>query len=119
MREIELTLGRVVEADAFAEEFGDAENRGERIVELVGDAGEHLAHRGEFFGLDELLFEALHVCDVAAGNDDAIDFAGFVEERAEMAANLAPIAALVAHAHFERTERTLTGKHFSENRLQR
>ena len=85
----------------------------------MGDAGEHLAHGGEFFGLDELLFEALDVGDVAAGNDDAIDLAGFVVERAEMAADAAPFAALVAHAHFERAERTLAGEHFREKSLQR
>ena len=27
-----------------AQQFGDAQNRGERIIELVGDAGNHLAH---------------------------------------------------------------------------
>src|SRR6202012_1133467 len=69
--------------------------------------------------LDELLFEALNVGDVAAGNDDTVDFSGFVEERAEMAANAAPVTTLVTHAHFERAERALAGEHFREKSLQR
>ena len=119
MRQVELALGRIVQARAFAKKFSHAENRGERIVEFVRHTGEHLAHGGEFFSLDELLFEALHVGDVATGNNDAIDLARFVEERAEMAANAAPIAIFVAHAHFERTERALAGEHFREKSLQR
>ena len=85
----------------------------------MGDASEHLAHGGKFFGLDELLFEALDVGDVAAGDDDAVDLAGFVEERAEVAADAAPFAVLVADAHLERAERTLAGEHFREKSLQR
>ena len=119
MRQIELALGGFVEACAFAQQFGDAQDGGERIVELVGDAGEHLAHGGEFFGLDELLFQALQVGDVAAGNDDAIDLAGFVEERAEMAADAAPFAVFVADANFERSEGLAAGEDFGEESLER
>ena len=41
----------------------------------MGDAGEHLAHGGEFFRLDQLFFEALHFRDVAARDDHTFDFA--------------------------------------------
>src|SRR5450631_4728948 len=118
MGEVELALGGIVEAFAFAEEFGDAEDGGERIVEFVGDAGEHLSHGGEFLGLDELLFQALEVGYVAAGDDDAVDLAGFVAERAEMAADAAPLALLVADANLEGGEGLAAVKHFGEQSLQ-
>src|SRR5690349_4165969 len=88
-------------ASALAKKFGDAEDGGERVVQFVGDAGEHLAHGGEFLGLDELLFEALEVGDVAAGEHHAFDVAGFVGERAEVEKNAAPIALFAADAHFQ------------------
>ena len=87
-------LVALVDALAIAQQFADAENGGEGIVELVSDAGEHLAHGGELFRLDELLFEALEFGDVAAGNDHAFDLAVFIEERAEIAAKAAPFALL-------------------------
>ena len=101
-RDFKLALGGFGIGGAFAEQFRDAENGGERIVEFVGDPGEHLAHGGQFFGLDELLFEALEFGDVAARHDNAFDFAGFISERAEIKADAAPVAELVADANFER-----------------
>ena len=109
MREIELALEGFVRADAFAEEFCDAEDGGEWIVQFVGDAGEHLAHGGELFGLDELLLEALEVGDVAAGEDHAFDVAGFTGERAEIEKNAAPIALFMTNANFERGEHLPSG----------
>ena len=100
--QFELALGGFGIRLAFAQQFSDAENGSEGIVELVGDAGEHLAHGGEFFRLNELLFEAFEFGDVAAGKDDAFDFSGFVGEGAEIETDAAPVAELVADANFER-----------------
>ena len=104
MREIELAgEGFVIAslAGALAKQFGDAENGGERIIQFVGDAGEHLAHGGEFFRLNKLFFEALEVGDVAAGEHHAFDVAGFVGERAEVEKNAAPVALFTADTHFQ------------------
>ena len=51
--------GIFIDAGTIAQKFAGAENGGERIVQFVGDTGEHLAHGGELFRLNELLFEAL------------------------------------------------------------
>src|SRR5690242_4449856 len=101
MRQIELALGIFVAVVGVAQKFGDAKNRGQRIIELVRDSREHLAHGSKFFGLNELLFEALEFGDVASRNNDAFDFAGLAEERTEVAAEAAPLAGFVANAYFE------------------
>ena len=48
------------------QELGQAEDREERVVDLVRDAGRELADRGELAALDELLLHAAllgHVLD--------------------------------------------------------
>ena len=80
----------------------------------MGDAGEHLAHGGELFGLDELAFEALDFGDVAAGDDDAFDDALFIEERAEIAFEGAPFALLVARTDFDGSEILFAGDEIVE-----
>src|SRR5260370_3699322 len=67
-------------------------------------AGQHLPHGGKLFGLYQLLFQSLQLRDVAAGNYHAIDFAGFIEERAKVAAQAAPLALFVAHTNFQRSK---------------
>src|SRR6266481_3908041 len=101
VRHFELALGVIVHALALAEEFAGTEDCSERIVQFVGDTREHLAHSREFFGLDELGFEALHFGDVPAGDDGAFDFSVFVEKRAEIAFQAAPFALLVSNANFD------------------
>ena len=65
MGHFQLSFGAIVNTLAVAQEFAHAENGGEGVVELVGNAGEHLTHGGEFFSLDELLLEALDFRNVA------------------------------------------------------
>src|SRR6267142_2196006 len=62
----QLALGIVVHALTLAEKFACPKNGGERIVQFVSDTGEHLAHSGEFFSLDELALEAFDLGDVTA-----------------------------------------------------
>src|ERR1700722_954832 len=119
MRQIELALGGIVEAFALAQEFRYSQNGGEGIVQLVRDASKHLPHGREFLSLDELLFQALEIGYVTAGNDYAIDLASFVAQRAEMAADAAPLAKFVADANFQRSEGLAPIKHFGEQRLER
>src|SRR5579863_1087673 len=101
MGQIELTLDGLFEAFPVAEELGDAENGSERIVQLMGDAGEHLAHGSQLFRLNQLLFQTLEVGDVAAGKNNTVNLACFIKERAEIEANAAPLGMLIADAHFE------------------
>jgi len=108
MSHFELALGVFIGTGAIAEKFAGAKNSGEGIVEFVSDAGEHLSHGGEFFGLDELLFEPLHFGDVAARDDYAFNLAVYVEERTEVAAQPAPFALLVADAKFDGAKIALT-----------
>src|SRR5215470_18105525 len=98
--EVELTLHGFVEAFALADQFRNAKNGGEGIIELMRDAGKHLAHGCKFFRLDQLLLETLQVGNVAAREDNSFDFVPFVEQGAEIEKNTAPIAILMAHANF-------------------
>src|SRR5208337_1299069 len=111
MSHFELAFGAIVDALAIAKQFANAENCGERIIELVSDTGEHLAHGGEFFRLDELLFEALEFGNVATGDDHAFDLAVLIEERAEVAAKAAPRALFVAYLDFDGSKITAAGEH--------
>ena len=79
MCQIELPLDTLIEAGSFAQEFRDPKNSGERIVQFMGDAGQHLAHGGKFFRLDELFLQTLKLGDVAAGNDHAVNPPGLRE----------------------------------------
>ena len=42
----------------LAQEIGEADDRGERVVEVVRDAGDELADGGHFFRLDELVLQS-------------------------------------------------------------
>src|SRR5579872_483192 len=68
-------------ARGIAQEFGDAEDRGERIIQLMGDAGNHLAHSGKPLVLNQLLLHAPGIGNVARRSDDAGDAAGNLHER--------------------------------------
>jgi len=50
MGEFELPLGVFAEHLRCRGEARDAQNGGQRIVEFVRDAGEHLAHSGKLLG---------------------------------------------------------------------
>jgi hypothetical protein len=101
VRELKLALGGVIGSFALAEKVGYAKDSGERIVQLVGHASEHLAHGGKFFGLDELLLETLEIGDIAAGENHTLVLAFCVPEWAEIEANSAPFTLLVAHTNFQ------------------
>ena len=111
MSHFELALGALVDALAIAQQFANAENGGERIIQLVSNTGEHLTHGGELFSLDELLFEALKLSNVAAGDDHAFDLAVFIEERAEVAAKAAPLALFVAYLDLDGGKAATAGEH--------
>jgi hypothetical protein len=104
MRQFELAFGGFVLRWTISKQFRDAENSGERVVELVRNTGEHLAHGGELFRLDELFLEPLEIGDIAPRKDHAFDFSGFIRERAEIEADTAPLTQLVTYADFERGE---------------
>src|SRR5260370_41367478 len=81
-------------------------------------AGQHLPHGGKLFGLYRLLFQSLQLRDVAAGNHHAIDFAGFIEERAKVAAQAPPLALFVAHTNFQRSKSLPAAYNFREEAQQ-
>src|SRR5260370_13144056 len=81
-------------------------------------AGQHLPHGGKLVGLYQLLFQSLQLRDVAAGNYHAIDFAGFIEERAKVAAQAAPLALFVAHTNFQRSKSLPAAYNFREEAQQ-
>ena len=66
----------------IAQKFGHAEHRGERIIQLMGDAGNHLAHSRKPFVLNQLLLHALGVGRIACRRDNAGDAAGSIHKRA-------------------------------------
>ncbi len=101
MGHFKLTLGTFIDAFAIPQQFADAKNGGERIIQFVGDACKHLAHSGKFFCLDQLFFKALDFGDVAAGDDHAFDFSRFIEQGAEVTFQSAPFAILVANLSFD------------------
>ena len=119
MGQLQLTLRGIVATLPLPEKFGDAQNRGERIIEFVGDAGEHLAHGSKFFGLDKLFFKTFDVGDVAAGDNHAVDLVRFVEERAQMTTQAAPLAVLPSYPHFQRSETLFSGENIVEQSSQR
>ena len=68
----------IVERRFLREPLGPAQNRGQRVVELVGDAGNRLAERRHFLGLQQLMVDVarfivqlLALADVAHERFDA------------------------------------------------
>ena len=84
-----------------AQQFRDAQNGGQRIVQFVRHAGDHLAHGREALGLNELLLEPLLFGNVARGSDHAGDASRFVMQRPGGGAEHAPRAVLVLRAVFD------------------
>src|SRR5437660_11321174 len=78
VRKFQLAFGGVVLSLALAKKLGDANDGGQGIVQLVGDAGEHLPHCGEFFRLDKLLLQTLEIRNIAPGENYALDVPFFV-----------------------------------------
>ena len=76
----ELTAGRIVR-DRITQQFGDPEDCGEGIIQLMGHAGDHLAHGRQPFALDQLVLHALGVGDVARRSNHTGDATGEVHER--------------------------------------
>src|SRR5712664_2801493 len=76
--------------------------------------GQHLPHGGKLFGLYKLLVHPLEFRDVAARNHHAIDFAGFIKKRTEVAAQATSLALLVAYANLERCKSLPAAYNFRE-----
>ena len=53
------------------EQFGHAKNAGQRIVEFVSEAPNHLPHRCQALALNDLLFQLLFGGYIAYGDDHA------------------------------------------------
>ena len=58
------------QAGIAQQQLGIARDAGEWIVELMRDAGDKLADRGELFGMQELLFEAAALGQIARNTMD-------------------------------------------------
>src|SRR5260370_7716653 len=83
MRELQLALGIFLNRLRIPEELGDTENSGERIIQLVGDTREHLAHGRAFFRLNELLLKPLQLRNIPPGTDHPVDFSRPSENRTQ------------------------------------
>ena len=74
---VETAPDRRIERLALGQPLGPAENGGERVVQLVGDAGDRLAERGHLLGLQQL------VVDVARLVVELLALADVTDERFE------------------------------------
>ena len=75
--DVEAAPDRRIERLALGEPLGPAEDGGERVVQLVGDAGDRLAERGHLLGLQQL------VVDVARLVVELLALADIAHERFE------------------------------------
>ncbi len=87
---------------AVAKQIGDAQDGGQRVIQLVGRAGQHLAHSRKLLLLRKLLFGELPIGDVAQRGHDARDFPRFVEKGGDAGAENPPGTIGVARAEFLR-----------------
>src|SRR5947207_13678787 len=78
VRKFQLAFGGVVLSLALAKKFGNTKDGRQRIVQLMGDAGEHLPHCGKFFRLDKLLLQTLEIRNIAPGENHALDIPFFI-----------------------------------------
>jgi hypothetical protein len=85
---------------AFLQQFGHAQNAGQRIIEFVGEAADHLSHGRETFALNDLLLQFLLHGHIADGNDHARRFAFGIEQRTRHAEHGAPVAVAVPGSVF-------------------
>ena len=97
MSEVQLP-GRSFVGGLVAQQFRDAQNGGQRIVQFMRHAGDHLAHGREALGLNELLLEPLLFGNVARRSDHAVDAPRFVMQRPRGGAEHTPCAVLVLRA---------------------
>ena len=95
MGQVELAARAGSSVAASRISFGDAQDCGQRIIQLVRYAGNHLTHGCQALGLDQLLFHALGFGDVASGSDDALDVAAGVQKRAGRGPEQAHLAVFV------------------------
>src|SRR4029077_2415195 len=102
----------------FADEFADAEDCCERIIELMRRAGKHLSHGGEFFALGELLLHLNLFGHVTGGGDNAGNAAILVEDGRGAGAKRPPRAVFVRCAVFELRFSGQTGNEAAEKTLQ-
>ena len=78
VREFQLTPGGFIGSWTLAEKLGNAEDGGQRIIQLMGYTRKHLSHRGKFLSLDELFLQTLEIGNVAAGENHAFNIAFFI-----------------------------------------
>src|SRR5690348_1298032 len=116
MGDLELAARGIV-AGGIAEEFGDAEYSSERIIELMGHAGDHLAHGRKPFVLNQLLLHALGIGGVAGGRDDAGDLTGKIHERAGGGAEQSRFAVAAAGQELSAAVGALSGNDGVQERL--
>src|SRR5690606_40933015 len=71
----EIGAERAVRVEAAGDELRVAQDHGEHVVEVVGDAPGELPHRFHLLGLAELFLEGPALVDVLDGAGDAHDLA--------------------------------------------
>ena len=89
------------------QQLGHPQNAGQRIVQFVSEASDHLSHRGQAFALNDLLLHFFFRSYIAHGNDDARRFAFRVEHGTRRPQHGAPAAVLVSRPVFRLRQRSL------------
>ncbi len=100
------------------QQFERAQDRGQRIVQLVRESVDHLSHRSHALVLDQLLLHLLHVRHVADAGHHASHLALGVVHRAGRGAQHAPRAVAVLRVVFRRIVLVLSGDDLVEHPLQ-
>src|SRR5260370_4424402 len=85
---------------AFLQQFRHAQNAGQGIIELVGEAADHLPHGRETFARNNLRFQLLLHRHIANANDHARWFAFGIQQWTRHAQHGAPTVITVPGAVF-------------------
>src|ERR1700691_2408809 len=96
------------------EQVGEAENRRQRIVHFVSDAGDELSDRRHLFGVNEFAAQFRGVGDVGHDHHDAVDVVLLVPHGTEVDGELAGMTIAAHDLQFQ-----IVDLHAAQSRLQR
>ena len=88
----EIFAGGFRKVGIFEQQIGEPQDRSQRIIYFVGDAGDKLADSRHFFGVNKFAAEFGGVGDVRHDHDDAVDIVLLVAHGTEVDGELAGVA---------------------------
>src|SRR5579863_4400466 len=83
------------------EEVGKTENRGERVVDFMSDAGDELAHRGHFLRVQQFGLQCSGIGDVTHDHDNASNMALLVPHGTQIHGEVSDSPFAMHNLHFE------------------